>query len=280
MNKRMWTMLLAVAVVAAGLSAVWAASEVKNTDGFKDTALLPGTQWHQHDPDRPQPPIVTPTPNPVEPTATAPSDAIVLFDGKDLSKWTDGKGNACTWKLDNGVATVRGGNAATKEEFGDCQLHIEWSAPTPPSGKGQGRGNSGVMFLGGRYEVQVLDNYDNLTYADGSAASLYGNHPPLANPCRKPGEWNVYDIIFTAPRFKDGKLQSPAYATVLFNGVVVQNHADFLGATTWRSLATYSAHKPTGPLVLQDHSNPMRYRNIWIRPLETQQPLTTTAPAN
>ena len=155
----------------------------------------------------------------------------------------------------------------TKDPIGDCHLHIEWSAPSPGRGSSQGRGNSGVLFFG-RYEIQVLDSFDNKTYPDGQAASIYGTYPPLVNAMRKPGEWNVYDIIFTVPRFENDKLVKPGYFTVLHNGVVVHNHAELLGDSNHRALPTYRPHPPKGQLVLQDHGNPVRYRNIWYRELK------------
>jgi hypothetical protein len=229
--------------------------------GYSDTPMLPGQKWRVHDIDRPQPKVVTPgTVN------SAPSDAVVLFDGKDLSAWKAGD-KAAGWKVENGYAEVNGtGDIETREEFGDCQLHIEWCSPAKVESSSQGRGNSGV-FLMGQYEIQVLDCFDNRTYADGSAGSLYGQQPPLVNACRKPGEWQSYDIVFRAPRFEGEKLASPARVTLLHNGVVVQDAQEFIGATKHREVATYKAHAPAAPLRLQDHGNPVRYRNIWVRRL-------------
>jgi hypothetical protein len=191
-----------------------------------------------------------------------PSDAIVLFDGKDMSAWEGGD----RWIVKDGVATV-GGGVTSKQSFGDCQLHVEWAAPAEVKGSGQGRGNSGI-YLQGRYEVQILDSFDNETYYDGQAASLYKQWPPLVNACRKPGEWQTYDIVFTAPRFdEDGKLSTPGYVTVLHNGVLVQNHAELQGSTAWDKPPEYSAHPLKQPLTIQYHGNPVRFRNIWIREL-------------
>ena len=163
---------------------------------------------------------------------------------------------------------VQGGDIKTRRTFGGhFRLHVEFRVPYMPKPDGQGRGNSGV-FLMGRYELQVLDSYQNLTYPDGQAAAIYGQYPPLVNASRPPGEWQVYDVIFTAPRFKDGKLETPAYMTVFHNGVVVHNHAGILGAGTHKKLPEYSPHGLTGPLKLQDHGDPVRYRNIWFRPLK------------
>jgi hypothetical protein len=163
--------------------------------------------------------------------------------------------------------TKGGGTLVSKEQFGDCQLHVEFASPNPPQGVDQGRGNSGVIIMG-RYEIQVLDNYGNETYPDGQCGSIYGQYPPLVNACRKPGEWQTYDIIFTAPRFQDGKLVKPAYETVIHNGVLLHNHTEVMGAMTHRALPQYTPHGDRGPLVLQDHGNPVRYRNIWYRELK------------
>jgi hypothetical protein len=206
----------------------------------------------------PEPPIVDPGP-----PGGPPADAIVLFGGQDLSAW-DGADN---WLIEDGVATVHGGGITTRQGFGSCQLHLEWASPVEVSGSGQGRGNSGV-YLQGKYEVQILDSYDNVTYFDGQAGSIYKQSPPLVNVCRKPGEWQTYDIIFTAPKFKfDGTLESPAYMTVLHNGVLIQNHFELEGATAWDSAPAYAAHEDKLPIHIQDHGNPVRFRNIWIREL-------------
>ncbi len=192
-----------------------------------------------------------------------PSDAVVLFDGKDMSQW---KG-AENWKVKDGYVIAGKGEITSKAVFGDCQLHVEWAEPVPAKGKGQGRGNSGV-FLMGIYEVQVLDSYHNDTYYDGQCGAIYKQHPPLVNACRKPGEWQTYDIIWTAPRFKNGKLVSPAYITVLQNGVVVQNHFKLEGDTPFHRPPEYRPHPAKGPIKLQFHGNPVRYRNIWVRELK------------
>lgn len=242
--------------------------------GYTDTPMLPGGKWHVHDPNRPQPAVVKPgTFSTQKKPGKAPSDAIVLFDGTNLSKWRAGNGNASGWKVEDGAMVVppkdteNGGDIFTKEEFGDCQLHIEWSAPTPPKGESQERGNSGVFFFG-IYELQVLDSHENKTYPDGQAASLYGQRPPLVNASRKPGDWQVYDVAFTAPRFKDGKLEQPASITVFHNGVLVQNQVALLGTTNHKTLPEYKPHAAQGPLKLQDHGVPVKFRNIWVRPLK------------
>lgn len=201
--------------------------------------------------------------------ADAPSDAIILFDGKNFDKWQNARGEAVKWKLDNGAMTVVAGTGViqTKEGFGDCQLHIEWRTPSEVKGDGQGRGNSGI-FLMGRYELQVLDNYNNKTYVNGQAASIYKQLPPLVNACRPPGEWQTYDVIFTAPRFyENGAVKSQARITVLHNGVLVQNDGVLLGGTQYIGVANYEKHSDKEPLMLQDHGNPVSFRNIWIRPL-------------
>jgi len=261
---------IALGAAAVGLSAglaAWAAGEL----GFKDTPLLPGGKWHVHDSDRPRPPKIDPgTASTQETVGRPPSDAVVLFDGKDLSNWRDDRENPTRWKVEDGamVAVPGAGQVSSKQEFGDCQLHVEWTSPTPPTGSSQGRGNSGV-FLMGRYEIQVLDGWDNPTYADGSAGAIYGQYPPLVNACRKPGEWQTYDIVWTAPRFKqDGTVETPAYATVLHNGVVLHNHTALLGPMVYRQLARYTPHGPKGPIGFQDHGNPVRYRNVWVRELK------------
>jgi hypothetical protein len=212
----------------------------------------------------PVPPVVTPGEN-----GAPPSDAIVLFDGIDLSSWLRKEGKKPKWKVEDGAMTVvkETGDIYTKQGFGDCQLHIEWKTPVEVKGEGQGRGNSGV-FLQGRYEVQVLDSYKNRTYSNGQAGSIYKQYIPLVNACRKPGEWQIYDIIFKAPRFKDdGTLESPAYMTVLHNNILIQNHVEIKGATAYRGAPNYEKHNLKEPLVLQDHGNPVSFRNIWIREL-------------
>ena len=197
-----------------------------------------------------------------------PSDAVVLFDGAGLSAWR-GRDGAPQWKVAGGALTVRpgAGNLTTKRAFGDVQLHVEWRAPAEIVGESQGRGNSGV-FLMGLYEVQVLDSWQNPTYVNGQAASVYKQHVPLVNASRAPGEWQTYDIIFTAPRFTDeGELERPAAMTVLHNGVLVQNHVTLAGPTVFRGAPQYEAHADRLPLMLQDHRNEVSYRNIWVREL-------------
>jgi hypothetical protein len=221
----------------------------------------------QHARDCPAPPVVKP--GPAGAAVAPPSDAIVLFDGKDLSKWRSNGGPA-RWKVENGYVEVAAGTGAieTAEGFGDVQLHVEWMTPNPPKGSDQDRGNSGV-FLMGRYEVQVLDSYGNVTYPDGQASAIYGQYPPLVNASRAPGEWQMYDIVFHRPRFAaDGTLQRPATFTVFHNGLLVQDHVTLTGPTAHQRRPPYAAHPDRLPLSLQDHEHPVRYRNIWLRDLE------------
>jgi hypothetical protein len=211
------------------------------------------------------PPVVDPGP-----VGGHPSDAVVLFDGKDLSHWN----HAEKWVVKDGCVISGGNDIQSKQSFGDCQLHVEWASPEKVSGSGQGRGNSGVFMLGS-YEIQVLDSYQNETYADGAAAAVYKQHPPLVNACRKPGEWQTYDIIWESPRFDaKGTLTKPACVTVLHNGVLVQNHFQPLGPTAWDQKPKYTPQPPKGPIGLQFHGNPVRFRNIWIREVKelTSQP--------
>lgn len=239
--------------------------------GFTDTPMLPGQKWHVHDPGRPHPHVVTPGKEP----GAAPSDAVVLFDGKDLSQWAQhGKGADSAklvdpqWKVENGYFEVvpGTGDLFTREKFGDCQLHVEWSELADIKGTSQARGNSGVLLMS-RYEIQVLDPYNNPTYADGQASAIYGQFPPLVNPGRKPGEWQTYDIVFEAPRFEGEKLLKPAVETVFFNGVLVHNHKEPIGAMIYRQVGKYTPHNPEEPLMLQEHHDRVRFRNIWIRRL-------------
>jgi hypothetical protein len=227
-------------------------------------------KWNVHDMERPQPSIVEPgTASTPEQAGRPPSDAVVLFDGKDLSKWTSASGGPMKWKLATGYfeSVRQAGYLASAQSFGDCQLHIEFATPSQVQGTSQGRGNSGV-FLMGKYEVQVLDSYENKTYPDGQAAAIYGQYPPLVNSSRPPGQWQSYDIVFRRPRF-DGsrKLVRPARLTVLHNGVLVQDNAELSGPTGHKARPPYEAHPDKLPLTLQDHGNPVRFRNIWIREL-------------
>lgn len=213
---------------------------------------LSGIEWAE-------PAVVDPGP-----PGGPPSDAVVLFDGTDMSKW-DGADN---WKVENGYVVSAPGTPRSKDVFGDCQVHIEWATAEEITGSGQGRSNSGV-FLMGRYELQVLDSFENKTYFDGQAGAIYKQHPPLVNASRKPGEWQSYDIIWTAPRFdEEGNLASPAYITVLHNGVLIQNHFELEGDTPFNRAPRYRAHPDKGPISLQYHGNPVRFRNIWVREIK------------
>ena len=266
--------LLAPFALAVSLYAQAPPAPAANHDlGFTDTPMLPDLPWHVHDPNRPHPPVVTPSDVPGAP----PSDAVILFDGKDLSHWQDHastithagtNGAPPAWKLENGYVegVAKTGDLASKEKFGDIQLHVEWASPNPPHGNSQARGNSGILLMG-RYEVQVLDAWDNPTYADGQAAAIYGQWPPLANPARKPGQWNTYDIVFEAPRLDGDKVLKPAIITVFFNGVLVQNHQASMGPMVYRQVAHYVAQPAEDSLVLQNHNDPVRFRNIWVRRL-------------
>ena len=224
------------------------------------------SRWKQHDMTRPRPPVVTPAAQQLP--VAAPADAILLFDGNDLSQWQSENAEPPKWIVKDGyMESVPGsGYLFTARSFGDVQLHVEWAAPTPVEGHSQGRGNSGV-FLMGLYEVQVLDSYQNDTYPDGQAAAVYGQHPPDVNACRAPGEWQSYDIVFEAPTFENDALTSPARVTVFHNGVLVHHARELVGAAAHRKVGEYTPHDPEGPLALQDHGNPVRFRNIWVRRL-------------
>ena len=243
LSRRSFGLILAGAAAATGALYAWQ-REYKS-----------GIIW-------PEPPVVDPG-GPEQ----APSDAIVLFDGGDLSEWKNGD----KWIVEDGVATASGSGITTKREFGDCQVHLEFASPAEVKGEGQGRGNSG-LYLMGRYEVQILDSYDNKTYFDGQCASIYKQSPPIVNASRPPGEWQTLDVIFTAPVFSEGgELVRPAYVTVLHNGLVVQNHFELQGGTSYVAAPKYEAHPEKAPLDLQFHGNPVRFRNIWVR--ENVQPL-------
>ena len=225
-------------------------------------------QWGVHDEARPMPPVVDP--GPAGPPAPVPADALVLFGGADLSAWTTAKGAPAKWLVRDGyMEVVKGsGGIRTTQAFGDCQLHVEWASPAAAVGVGQDRGNSGV-FLMENYEVQVLDSYNSKTYADGMAGAIYGQYPPLVNATRKPGEWQTYDIVFHAPRFDaGGKLLAPARLTGFLNGILVQDNEELTGPTAHKARPPYKAHAEKLPIALQDHSHPVRFRNIWIRELK------------
>jgi hypothetical protein len=214
---------------------------------------------------KPVPKVITPG----KTVPDAPSDAIILFNGSSDSAWQHKNGDKIKWTIGEKALTVKAssGDIQTKQKFGDCQLHIEWRTPAEVKGEGQGRGNSGIFFMG-RYEVQVLDSYNSATYSNGQAGSVYKQHIPLVNACRPPGEWQTYDIIFTAPRFSDnGNVLEPGRLTVIQNGVLVQNNVTIWGKTSYIGSPTYEKHEAKEPIVLQDHGNPTSFRNIWIREL-------------
>ncbi|MEO6569065.1 MAG: family 16 glycoside hydrolase [Opitutaceae bacterium] len=243
--------------------------------GYTDTPIIPGTPWRVHDGVRPAPAIVTPGAT-FSHLAPPPSDAVVLFDGKNVSRWSDRDGGDAKWKLNDGaLESVRGtGMIRTRDKFTDFQLHLEFATPATVEGNSQGRGNSGVM-INGMYEVQILDSYENPTYPDGQAAALYGQYPPLVNASKPPGQWQTYEIVFESPRWNPaGELVKKAAVTVIHNGVVVQHRREYfgrtdgIGGTAHKTLGTYGQpHPPAVFIELQDHNNPVRFRNIWIREL-------------
>ncbi len=252
----------AAVLLAAGIAAVLVAQNAKpdfrtSPLGYTDTPVLPGQKWRVHDIDRPHPAAVTPGAT----CGAPPSDAIVLFDGKDLSKWEPSK-----WKLGNGYVEVVGktGDLVSKEKFGDAQIHVEWASPSEITGTSQWRGNSGILIMH-RYEIQVLDSYNTPTYADGQAGAIYGEWPPLVNASRPPGQWQTYDILWEAPKFDGAKVLKPAYVTVIHNGVMLHHHKELIGEMVHRKVGVYKGHGAEEPLALQDHDTPVRYRNIWVR---------------
>ena len=228
--------------------------------GYKDTPRLPWCNYHKHDPDRPLPPMVVPAEQklPVPP----PSDAIVLFDGKDLSRW-----HPTSWKLEDGYLEVTEQDLVTRDEFGNIQLHVEWMTPDPPQGHPMSRGNSGVMLMQ-HYELQIFDSYTEKLYADGQCAAVYGETPPLVNASRKPGQWQSFDIVFISPVFEGEQVKRPARITVFHNGVLVQHNTEIYGSIAHRDILPYQPHPPRQPLALQGHGNPVRFRNIWLRQLD------------
>lgn len=252
------------------------AADEKSPVGYDDTPFLPGGKWRVHDINRPRPKVINAgTSSNAKRAGKAPSDAIVLFDGTNLDAWTgrdkQKKGEpmppvrAAKWKLADGFMEAnKSGDLRSKQAFGSAQYHVEFATPVDVEGNSQGRGNSG-FFLMGVYEIQILDSYQNKTYADGQASALYGFKPPLVNASRKPGAWQTYDIIFDAPEFDGDKLVKPGYVTVLHNGVLVQNHVEMLGQSGHKRVGTYKAHAAKMPLKIQDHNNPTRFRSIWVR---------------
>ena len=257
--------LCLVVILAAGATQQTAKKPNKMQYVETDTG-----RWLIHDMNRPAPPVIQPgTESTQSEPGKAPSDAIVLFDGTDLTQWTDTKGNPTKWIMGDGYmeCVKNSGYIQSKRQFGSCQLHVEFATPAIVRGSSQGRGNSGV-FLMGQYEVQVLDSYDNKTYPDGQCGALYGRAVPLVNACRKPGEWQWYDIIFHRPIFKGKEVVRKPTFTVFQNGVLIQDHVELQGGTGWRgphAISDFVPHGDKGPISLQDHGNPVRYRNVWIR---------------
>jgi hypothetical protein len=284
MSRLLWVMacvslLGVIAGCATEKSAQTAPARVQPTPAEQTAEQKPLVQyvdtptgrWMVHDVNRPAPPVITPGAE----CGSAPADALALFDGTQASmaNWTDTKGNSSKWVVGDGyMESVKGaGYIQTKEKFGSCQLHVEFATPEKVVGTSQGRGNSGV-FLQGEYEVQVLDSYENKTYPDGQCAALYGRAVPLVNVCRKPGQWQSYDIIYHRPLFdKDGNVTHKPTFTVFQNGVLVQDHVTLEGGTGWINAHAVTGFRPLpdkGPIQLQDHGNPVRYRNIWVRELK------------
>jgi hypothetical protein len=260
---------LSTIIVTAGLFGA-AADDKPAPLGYSDTPLIPGTQWKVHDIDRPAPPAVQPGAK----LGDAPADAVIIFNGKDTSQLFSRKKDdpgkyPCPWVIENGELLVSGGDCWTKLEFASCQLHVEWLSHPKTKGNSQKKGNGGVFFMD-RYESQMLDCDNNPTYADGMTGAVYGQTPPLVNAVRKAGEWQAYDIVFTAPKLSDGKVVEPARITTLVNGVCVQNSTAIMGPTQHKKTTNYSGKFPDkAPLRFQDHKNepPIRMRNIWVRPL-------------
>jgi hypothetical protein len=259
------TAALLLAACAAALGGHLAAQPPGQL-GYDDTPMQPNGRWHIHDGRRPQPKVVTPAVTNAQPVP-APPDATVLIGSRDdLGAWQMMDGSPAAWAMKDGVVETGKGIMRTRAEFTDVQLHVEFATPSIVKGDGQGRGNSGVFLLG-KFEVQVLDSFMNPTYPDGMAAAMYGQYPPLVNASRRPGEWQTYDIVFTAPRFAQGRLDKPAVVTVFHNGIVVHNATPFWGPTAHRKIEAYTPDTARGPLALQDHGNPVRYRNVWLRTL-------------
>jgi len=268
--QRLVLLMVAVilgAALAAGVDTVAPAAETQvGADGlgYVDTPLLPNSKWRVHDRARPQPPKVAPGTGDL--STTPPADAVVLFDGKDLSQWDGAKAEG----IEEGCINIlKAGELRSKKHFGDCQVHVEWATPAKADGNNLRWGNSGVLLMG-LYEIQVLESHDSHIYADGNAGAIYGQYPPLVNPARKPGQWQSFDIVFAAPRFEGDKLLRPAYVTVFYNGVLVQCHRPILGTMAHRRVATYDTKASAGPLGLQQHGSAVCYRNIWVRPIKLE----------
>ena len=258
-----WSLLAAAAIAAAGFAWSISANAQEKNPGYTDTPKLPGQKWRVHDANRPRPKVVKP-----EPSKTLgmkpPAGATVIFDGKSTDKLNT------KWKVENGYMQVTKGRCSTKEKLGDMFLHLEFATPGEVKGHSQGRGNSGVIIMG-KYEIQVLDSYKNPSYADGQCAAIYGQFSPKLNASLPPGEWQTYDIAFQAPRWEGKKLVSPTVSTVRHNGVLVHDKQVHIGAVKHKQVGKYSPHPDKLPLQLQNHGNPMRFRNVWWRPLKDDE---------
>lgn len=256
-------MILMTALMAGGL----VAADKGKYPGYLDTPIITGQKWRVHDANRPQPPVITPgKPSTQEKVGTAPSDATVLFDGTNLDQFENK-----SWKIVDGAMVVGKGSQKTVKKFkGDLQIHLEFNFPES-SKTSQGRNNSG-LFLMGRYEVQILDCYKNVTYADGMTAAIYGQQPPQINACKPQGQWQTYDVLWTAPVFKDGKVVKKAAVTVLVNGVLAQHNTEFMWPSTHKKLNKYKPHAEEATINFQDHGNPVKFRNMWVREINKPEP--------
>jgi hypothetical protein len=254
------SLLLAPSPASAAASKLEYTRDGSGVSGYRDTPRLPWCGFLVHDPDRPVPPRLDPGPAPAAPAAV-PADAIVLFGGRDLAAW-----QPSDWRVANGVLVAESGRLVSKESFGDAQIHVEWLAPADFQGTWENRGNNGVMLMG-LYEIQIYDSFHEKLYADGQAASIYGQTPPRVNVTRRPGEWQTYDIFFTAPRFEGGRLVAPARVTMLHNGVLVHLNEEIRGETGHRVLPAYRQQISRGPLALAGHKCPVQFRSIWVRRL-------------
>ncbi len=262
-----WMLLPAIIVATSSICCPIASAADHSADspGYDDTPFLPNSPWRVHDRKRPQPPSVTPgSAGLSSDAATPPSDAIVLFNGKDLAQWQGGDPKGI---VDGCINILKTGELNTKQKFGDCQLHVEWATPAKADGGNMTWGNSGILFFG-IYEVQIIESRGSHIYADGNAGAIYGQYPALVNPARKPGQWQSFDIVFQAPRFDGAKLVRPAYLTVFYNGVLVQYHRAVMGTTAHRDVAVYNAPIHEGPIKLQQHGSAVLFRNLWVRPLK------------
>lgn len=265
---------IGVCEILAAVLIIAAVSQPEGRLAAEEPAAVPAKRWKQHSMTQPKPPAVTG--QGIAGPAAVPADAVVLFDGKDLSRWVSGGGEPAAWTVHDGFFEVNSeaGSIQTRESFGDVQMHLEWASPSPAAGAGQDRGNSGV-FLMGRYEIQILDTFRADTYADGYPGAVYGQAPPLFNATLPPGEWQTFDIVFRGPRFSaDEKLLDAAHVTVIHNGVAVQNNEPILGPTSWLNFLAYQPHAHEAPIRLQDHGQPVRFRNIWVRRLPVRVAIT------